>query len=394
VSSLVRRVLLVHNYYQQVGGEDLVFDSEKNLLQAKGHEVFEYTDTNARLGTMNRFSAARETVWSVSSYHNIKGLIVEKKPDVVHFHNTFLVISPAAYYACHAAGVPVVQTLHNYRLSCPSAIYYRDGKVCEDCLGRSFAWPGVLHSCYRGSRSQSLVVAAMLSYHRLIRTWSEKVAAYISLTVFGRDKMIEAGLPPHKIFVKPNFVLNATMGKVMKGDYALFVGRLTPEKGLIALLRAWSEAGNIPLKIAGDGALRNVVEQAALKNATIQYLGYQDRGAINSLMRNARFLVFPSEWYEGFPMTIAEAFACAVPVVASRHGAMTELVRDGETGLLFDTGDVQDLAAKVRWLWDHPEEAIRMGQAARQEYRQKYTPERNYQMLSDIYETVIAGNEQ
>jgi len=388
------RVLLVHNYYQHAGGEDIVFDSERNLLQTNGYKVFEYTDSNTRLGTINRFSAAYETIWSASSYKNIKRLISEKSPDIVHFHNTFLVISPAAYYACYEAGIPVIQTLHNYRLACPSAIFYRDARVCEDCLGKFFAWPGILHRCYRGSRSQTFVVASMLAYHRLIHTWSEKVNAYISLTEFGRNKMIEAGLPRQKIFVKPNFVPDENKGKVIPGNYALFLGRLTPEKGLTTLLRAWTEVADIPLKIAGDGPMRSIVEHAALKNPTIQYLGYQNHSTVISLMRNARFLVFPSEWYEGFPMTMAEAYAHGVSVIASRMGVMNEIVRDGETGMLFNAGDIQDLTAKTRWLWEHPKDAERMGRAARREYEQKYTPERNFKLLSDIYETVIAGRVQ
>ena len=387
-----QRVLLVHNYYQQAGGEDITFEAERNLLKANGHEVFEYTDSNMRHETMTRISAARETIWSDSSYRKLKRIILETGPDIVHFHNTFLVISPSAYYACYEARVPVVQTLHNYRLSCPSAIFYREGGVCEECLGKFFAWPGVLHSCYRGSRAQSFVVASMLTYHHLLHTWHEKVNAYICLTEFSRDKMIEAGLPRDKIFVKPIFMSIEKMESASSGNYALFLGRLTLEKGVMTLLRAWADIANVPLKIAGDGPMRSVVEQAALKNPNIQGLGYQDRNAVITLMQNARFLVLSSEWYEVFPMTIIEAYAHGVPVIAARIGGLNSIVREDETGLLFNPGDAEDLAAKVRWLWEHREDAHRMGVAARREYEQKYTAERNYRMLSDIYEKVIAGN--
>jgi glycosyltransferase involved in cell wall biosynthesis len=382
------RVLLVHNYYQQSGGEDVVFDSEKKLLEERGHTVFEYTDTNFRLQSLNRIAAARETIWSDHSYQKIRQKIVQNKPDVVHFHNTFLLISPAAYYACRELGIPIVQTLHNYRLICPSAIFYRNGGVCEDCLGKAFPWPGVLHKCYRGSHLQSLVVAAMLAYHRMIHTWSEIVDVFISLTEFGRNKMIEANLPSHKIFVKPNFVNREDVPRVGAGNHAIFIGRLTPEKGLNTLVKAWSFFDQIPLKILGNGVLHDEIEQNLPRAGFIELLGFQDRNSVFNLMNNSRFLVFPSEWYEGFPVAIAESFACGLPVIASRLGAMVELVTDGETGLLFEPGNAADLARKVQWLWSNPQESIRMGHNARKEYEDKYTPQRNYELLMSIYEKV------
>jgi len=390
----IRRVLMVHNQYQNVGGEDITFASERDLLHRHGIDVIEYIDNNDRINHLNPISAAIQTVWSQASFDALLELIRDSEPDIAHFHNTFLMISPSAYYACQEMNVPVVQTIHNYRLSCLAANFYRDGEVCEDCLGRRFALPGVYHRCYRNSYSQSFVVASMLSYHWFRRTWQEQVNAYIALTDFNREKLIQFGIPSGKIFRKPVFVDNVADSARQAGDFALYIGRLSREKGLETLIPAFSHLDFIPLKIAGDGPSRTYVEKYSKKYPHIQYLGFQERNEINSLLRNARFMVFPSEWYEVSPRTVVEAFALHLPIIASRLGAMAELVRDGETGLLFEAGNAEDLADKVKWLWANPQEVIRMGNNARKEYEEKYTPERNYEILMDIYEKVIHGNIQ
>jgi glycosyltransferase involved in cell wall biosynthesis len=385
------RVLSVHNFYQQAGGEDRVFLSEKALLQSYGHEVIEYTDTNDRLRTMNSIAAARQTIWSDSSYQAIKDLIRREKPNMAHFHNTFLLISPSAYYACHEMGVPVVQSLHNYRLFCPSAVFYRDGMICEDCLGKPFAWPGIYHRCYRNSRAQSGLVATFLASHRFLQTWQKKVDVYIALSEFSRRKFIQGGLPAAKIVVKPNFVSEPPGLPAAPGDYMLYLGRLSEEKGLKTLLAAWDQVGAISLKIIGDGPLRGLVENFVVDRPMVDYLGYRDPNTARDTLRGARAVIVPSVCYENFPLAIAEAFACGIPVAASRLGAMAELLDDGRTGLFFSPGDAGDLASKVRWLWDHPGDCARMGIAARTEYEKKYTPERNYELLLEIYSKAMSG---
>lgn len=381
------RILIVHNFYQQPGGEDAVFQAEADLLRSRGHEVVEFVEDNKNLNGVNPLKAVVDAVWSRESYRRIRALIQEIRPDVAHFHNTFLRISPAAYYACKEEGVPVVQTLHNYRLICPGALLMRNGRVCEDCLNKSIPWPGVVHGCWRDSRAQTAVVAGMLTFHRLRRTWTEQVDCYIALADFARQKFIEGGLPAEKIVVKPNVVNpDPGMGK-HESDFALFAGRLSPEKGLHTLLSAWKQLKGIALKIIGDGLLmeeaRTFVERKGLDG--VEFLGRRSREEVLRLMWEARALIFPSESYEGFPLTIAEAFACGLPMIASRLGAMAEIVEDGRTGLLFEPGNPEDLAEKVRWAWAHPEELKEMGQEARQEYEEKYTAERNYEMLMKIY---------
>ncbi len=382
------RILLIHNRYQQPGGEDAVFEVEKALLKRMGHEVIPFVEDNARLNGVNPLKVARNAVWSREAQDKIRRLIRETKPDVAHFHNTFLMISPAAYYACKEAEVPVVQTLHNYRLICPGALLMRGGQMCEDCMNKIVPWPGVVHGCWRASKMGTAVVVTMLSVHRRMKTWQEQVDVYIALTEFARQKFIEGGLPADKIMVKPNFMAPDPGAGQHEGEYALFVGRLSPEKGVQTLLRAWKHLGSIALKIVGDGPLmeeiRTFVRQEGLKN--VEILGRRPRDEVFHLMREAWMLMFPSEWYEGFPMAIAEAFACGLPVIASRLGAMAEIVEDGRAGLLFRPGDPEDLAAKIEWAWTHPKALAQMGEEARREYERKYTAERNYSMLMDIYE--------
>jgi glycosyltransferase involved in cell wall biosynthesis len=390
------KILVVHNAYQQRGGEDAVVGAESELLEANGHRVVRYERHNDELrerGALGRLGTALETVWSSRSFRAMRELIEREQPDVVHFHNTFPLISPSAYYACAGAAVPVVQTLHNYRLWCPGAKFLRDGKVCEACLGRAIAWPAVVHRCYRNSRPATTVAATMLAVHGAMGSWRTKVDAYIALSEFNRHKFIEGGLPPERIFVKPNFVQDHAGPRTRPGDYALFVGRLSEEKGPQLLLPAWRGMGTKPaLRIAGDGPLLQKLsadlEASPLRH--VEILGRCSPDAIRLLMKDARFLVFPSMWYEGFPMTIAEAFASGLAVVSARLGSMAELVRDGETGLHFEPGDVADLSAKAEWAWNHPDELSRMGAAARGEYEAKYNPSANYEMLMRIYRGAMA----
>ncbi len=380
------KVLLVHNHYQQPGGEDQVFREEGDLLEAHGNEVVRYRAHNDQVADMGRVALARDTLWNSAARRELEALIRRERPSIVHFHNTFPLISPAGYYAARAAGVPVVQTLHNYRLLCPNALFYRDGRPCEDCMGKAVTWPGVLHACYRGSRSASALVTTMLATHRALRTWVGMVDAYVALTEFARRKFVEGGLPAANMVVKPNFVHPDPGPGAGRGGYALFVGRLSPEKGVGTLLEAWERLGRrIPLKVVGDGPLVEQVISSAGRQPGVEYLGYRSPGEVHALMRDASMLVFPSEWYETFGRVAAEAFAAATPVVAADIGAIAELVEEGRTGLRFRPGDPTHLAAQVEWLLSHPEEHKRMRREARSEFEARYTADRNYGMLMEIY---------
>jgi glycosyltransferase involved in cell wall biosynthesis len=384
------RILIAHNYYQQPGGEDQIFATEASLLESRGHDVLRYTVHNDAIDTMNRLALARATVWNRASYRDLRALFRRERPDVAHFHNTFPLISPAAYDAAAAEGVAVVQSLHNYRLLCSNAYFYRDTHVCEDCLGRALPWPAVAHACYRESRAASAVVAGMIAIHQARRTWVDRVDVFIAaLTEFAREKFIQGGLPADKIVVKPNFVYPDPGAGTGGGGYALFAGRLAPEKGIATLLAAW-QGLRVPLKIVGDGPLRAEVRAAAERCDTIEWLGNQPAARVLELMKDAQVLVCPSVWYEGQPRVIIEAFAVGLPVIASRLGAMSSLIEHGRTGLHARPDDAADLAAQVAWAFANPNAIAQMRRAARAEFDASYTPEHNYQLLMQIYETAIA----
>lgn len=387
-------MLLVHNYYQQPGGEDQVFAAEADLLESHGHRVLRYTAHNDRVAELSRAAQAKATVWNAATYRDLRALIRAERPRVAHFHNTFPLISPAAYYAARAEKIPVVQTLHNYRLLCPNALFFREGGVCEDCMGKALPWPGVLHACYRASRPSSGAVATMLTAHRALGTWKGAVSTYIALTEFARRKFIQGGLPAQKVTVKPNFVdPDPGLGQG-RGGFMLFVGRLSQEKGIETLLAAWEQLDKkdrkVPLKIAGDGPLAPKVAQAAKRLETVEWVGRQPKGKVLSLMKDAQALIFPSVWYEGFPMVIAEAYAVGLPVIASDLGSMSSLIEHGRTGLHFRPGDSEDLAAQVRMVSAQPAKVGQMREGARNEFEAKYTAKRNYTLLMEAYRKVAA----
>lgn len=389
-------VLMVHNRYQQPGGEDAVFAAEIALLRAHGHRVtpllFDNREIPARRSPLGAARLAVGTVWSQAGAARVREAIRADRPDVVHFHNTFPLVSPAAYHAARAEGVPVVQTLHNYRLLCPSATFYRDGRVCEDCLGRAVAWPAVRHACYHGSRAETGAIAGMLATHRLLGTWARAVDVYIALSEFARGKFLAGGFPADRLVVKPNFVAPDPGMGAHRGDFALFVGRLSPEKGVGTLLAAWERLdGTVPLRIAGDGPLAPQVAEAAARVPGIEWLGAQPPEAIFELLGQARALIFPSEWYEGMSRVGIEAYATGTPIIATKIGTMAEFVRHGQTGFHVRPGDPADLAATVRRAWAEPTLLRDAGAAARAEYEARYTGERNYEQLMAIYERARAG---
>lgn len=380
------RILSVHSRYQIRGGEDESREAEERLLREMGHSVEVYEENNEKVTTVSPLPMALRTVWSVEAYETVKHRLARQPHDLVHVQNFFPLISPSVYYAAKAERVPVVQTLRNYRLLCPNALFFRDGRVCEDCLGKPVPWPGVLHACYRENRTATGAVATMLTVHRLMRTWSNMVDVYIALTEFARQKFIEGGFPANKIVVKPNFVHPDPGTGEGQGGYALFVGRLSAEKGLDTLLAAWEQLGaKIPLKIVGDGPLASWVVQTAKRLPQIEWLGRRPVEEVYALMGEAMVVIFPSQWYETFGRVAVEAFAKGTPVIAANIGAIAELIEHGRTGLHFRPGDSEDLAAKVEWALAHPGELACMRRSARTEFEAKYTAKENYRRLMEIY---------
>ena len=358
-------------------------EAEIDLLRRRGHVVEIYGRHNDEIAAIPRFSLASQTLWSGITVDDVARLINSFKPEVIHVHNTFPLISPSLYWAANRAGIPIVQTLHNFRLLCPQAMFLREAKVCEDCLGK-IPWRGVVRGCYRGSPTQSLVLASMVTFHRAIGTWQNKVTRYIALNAFCRSKFIAGGLPADRIVVKPNFVDFSAPAEVIRHGF-LFVGRLSSEKGVSVLVDAVRQISGVVVCVAGTGPEDYLLDGVA----GLQPLGALSGEAVRIEMNKASALILPSIWYENFPRTLVEAFGCGLPVIASRIGALAELVEDGVTGLLFEPGNANDLAAKMQWAEQNPEQMRQMGQNARKLYEAEYTADRNYGQLIEIYRDAI-----
>jgi glycosyltransferase involved in cell wall biosynthesis len=360
--------------------------------------VVPYVRSNKELASVSglgRIAIVSQMLWSSDSRRDFAAVLDEEHPEIVHIHNTFMVISPSIYSACRERGIPVVQTLHNYRLLCPASNFYRDGRVCEECVEHGLL-RSVRYGCYRHSREATAGVALMIAVHRQLNTWRECVTCFITLTEFARQRFIAAGFPSNKFVVKPNFVDPDPGERSGSGEYAVYVGRLAEDKGLGVLLDAWKRVGGqYPLQIVGDGPERAMLE-ARVRDwglSGITFRGLLSRADAIAAVKNARFTVVPSTWYETFGMCIAESFACGTPVVCSRLGAMAEIVTDRCDGLHFTPGDAEDLASKVKWAWRHPEELAEMGRAGRRKYERDYTAEKNYSLLMGIYEQTVAAHE-
>jgi glycosyltransferase involved in cell wall biosynthesis len=390
------KVMIVHNANQQYSGDDIVVAHESKLLTDAGNHVVFFRRSNWDVDSytgLRRISLVKRTIWASDTRHDLARALREEKPDVVHVHNTFVMISPSIYSACCEAGIPVVQTLHNFRLFCPSATFFRNGKVCEECMQHSLL-RGVAYGCYRGSRGATAATALMLEFHRLRGTWHREISCFVALSEFARRKFIEGGLPAEKITVKPNFIDPDPGNRTGDGDYAIFVGRLSHEKRVDMILAAWKRLRiQIPILIIGGGPEEEQLRAQAAREGLINvhFKGKLPREQTIAALNNARFLVFPSEWYECFPMTLAESLACGTPVICTRMGSMPEVVIEGRNGLHYTPGNVDELAQHVEWAWTHPQDMRLMGQQARKDYEAKYTAEKNYPMLMEIYRRAMEG---
>jgi glycosyltransferase involved in cell wall biosynthesis len=380
-------VLVLHNAYKEAGGEDQVFDREVDLLRDHGHNVKTYLVRNDEIDDWSISGRIIRPLWNREQYRAVDALLCEFHADIVHVHNFYAVLSPSVYYAVRKHSAAIVQSLHNYRIGCANASFWRDGHVCLDCLKEPLPWSGIFHACYRGSYGASLSVTAMNVTHRFAGTWRSKVDAYIVMTQFARDILVRAGLPQERLHVKPNFTRERSVESRAERGGALFVARLCKEKGADLLLDAWKRLDR-PLRIIGDGPLMSAIPR---DNPAVEFMGRRSATEVAGAMAEAAFLVMPSTLFETFGLVIIEAYAARLPVLASRLGAMAELVEDGRTGLLFEPGNIDDLAAKAKWAFDHPIEMAQMGTDAYAKYRESFTPEKNYSRLLSIYHEAIAA---
>jgi glycosyltransferase involved in cell wall biosynthesis len=379
------RILLVHNHYRSLGGETVVFEAERDLLIQNGHTVETFTRSNETLATLHSQISAG------IGYFNNRGIAKEFeplldsfKPDIVHAHNIFPIISPSVLLSARTRGIPCVMTLHNYRLICPNAMLLRNNKPCEDCMDKSFPWPGIQHACYADSFQRSLHMATLSQWHHQYQTWPKSVSRFIALSEFSKALFIKSfhQFPPEKISVKPNFIEDRGFS-LEKSDTFLYVGRLSPEKGIDCLIKAFSESQK-PLRIIGDGPLADDVLQASQNFPNIQFDGFQSRDTVFQALKQAKALIFPSIWYEGCPLTLLEALSCGTPIIGSHIGNIPEF--SGSTALLFEPNNTQELNQHIQTIETDYRQRC---QQARQDYERFYNPEVNYQKLIQIYEDVI-----
>ena len=386
------RILLAHNRYQHQGGEDTVVDQEEQMLKSAGHDVERLqVDNDSIVGIRGQLSAALGSFFSVPSYSLALKHLRSFKPNVLHVHNLFPRLSPAVYYAAAQAQVPVVQTLHNYRLVCVAGSLFREGTPCEDCLAEHSFVPGVRHSCYRGSRAGSAVVGTGTAIHQILGTWSQRVHRYITLTEFATDIIAGARIPRSRISLKPNFSKDVGIGNG-SGDFALFVGRLSEDKGIEFLIQA-DLLGHIslPIAVVGVGPLGTRLREACSRpGSRLTWLGRKSKDEVRTLMKSARVLVLPSLWYEGFPMVAVEALSLGLPILASRIGGLPEIIEDAVSGILFTPGDIQSFAAALLLFTCNRERELEMRSAARRRFLERYTEQLNYDLLIRIYDQVIS----
>ena len=385
------KILFVHNEYQQRGGEDIALQLEQDALLRRGHEVYSIVFSNKwESENESRWAAAKNAIYNKSAAELLKDRIDETNPDLVHVHNIFFRASPSILYACEERNVPVVMTLHNYRLICANALLLRYNHVCENCVQKRLPLAGVIHKCYRNSFSESLLVSSFSGFHKLAGTWKKKVNQYIVLTEFAKQKMLNSslGLSEEQIVVKPNYTPDLGIGVLPRENYYLFVGRLSTEKGIESLLEA-SVVFGFPLKIAGDGPQQDRLVSKYSAYSHIQFLGKQGRTEVLSLMKKCKAFIFPSIWYEGLPYTIIEAFSTGTPVLSSNLGAMKELIVDNYNGFHFGAGEINSIGEAVK-KFDQLNPA-HLYEGARKSYEENYTVEKHYDSILKIYQPLING---
>ncbi|MFN2496641.1 MAG: glycosyltransferase [Pseudonocardiaceae bacterium] len=393
------RVLVVHNRYrsEQPSGEDRVVDQEVSLLADAGHQVSTFerrSDDIAAMSLLGKAAIPFRVPWNPAVRAELASRLREERPDVVHIHNTFPLLSPSVVAACADADVPAVATLHNYAMVCPPGTLYRDGRVCTDCVG---AWPipAIRHGCYRDSSAATAPVAVNMVANR--RRWWSGVARFFCISNAQRYILIQAGMPAQRLAVKHNFVVDPGKQRSGAGEYLLYLGRLTDEKGVRLLMTAWDCVGTggglgLPVVLAGAGPLHGELARWAQGREDVRYLGLQTRAECAELLAHAAAVVAPSAWLEAFGLVVVEAMAAAVPTVAAAHGAFVELVEDGVTGLLHRPGDAGSLAECLRRVVATPERNRMMGEAARRRYERDFTPSAGLARLIAGYEAAIAGS--
>ncbi len=390
---------MIHNRYQYAGGEDASTKAEIDLLRQNKHKVTLLEDSNERIekfSTLEKLELFFTAAWNNKSYQQLRLQLQQLKPDLLHVQNFFPLFSPSIHAAAKSLDIPTIQHLRNFRLGCLNAYLFRKGKICEACIGKN-PWRGLVYRCYRGSLPASLGVWNMITYNRWRGTWLKDVDAFITPSQFAAKKLIEIGISSDRLYVKPNITPDPLVGQSIPPlpdrPTFLYIGRLSPEKGIITLLKAWEKLARSQwqLEIVGDGAQRQELEQLKSDRQlnNVNFRGYQPSQKVWEAIKQATAIIVPSQWYETFGRVVIEAFACGRGVLVSNLGALSELVKEGETGFLISPDDIDAWVEKIEWSGNNYIEMTRIGQQCRQVYLQQYTPEVNYQKTIEIYRQVL-----
>lgn len=386
------KILLLHNYFSFTGGEDVYHDSLKTLLTAKGNEIIEFTRDSKDIGEsiFSRLLVSQRAFWNGNVYRRLSEIILKEKPKIAHFNNIFPLITPSAYHICNKLGIPIVQTVHDYRYICQGAQLFRNHRICDLCVHKHILPYPILYKCYHRSRSASLIFDTSFQFHRIIKSF-DGINKFIFPSNFSRNYFLKhSDIPERKAIVVPYFTgADKNAGNhTVKKDYFLFVGRLSEEKGIKELLDVFSSLPKYKLVVIGDGPLRKQVDQyKKYKNIVIR--GFLSRKVISNYMRDALAVVIPSLWFEVSPLVLIEAYANKTPVIVPEFGAFQEAVRERETGLFYRQYDFADLKSKIVFAYEHKSLMLKMGQNALGEYMTRYTPRKHYQMLMKVYRSLI-----
>ncbi|GAB4131255.1 MAG: glycosyltransferase [Raineya sp.] len=383
------RILQIHNLYTKKGGEDITIEAEKNLLLSKNHIVEQLFFDNKSIHGTEKLKFFYKSLYNLKAQEIVREKIRHFQPDVIHIHNLFYVASPSILYEIQKQKVPIVLTIHNFRLICAGALLLRNGQVCELCIQKKFPLAGIQHKCFQNSALKTAQLTLITGLHKLLGTWQNKVDTYITLTEFVKNKLVHSSLqlPEEKIQIKPNFAPDKGFSRLEeRADFFLFVGRLSQEKGIKILLEA-TKIYDFHLEIIGEGAMANIVKEYAHNNPKITYHGFQGTDFIIEKMKQCKALLFPSVWYEGMPLTIMEAFSTGTPIIISDIDNLNQMVGNGYDGLHFKTADSKDLAEKIYYFEQNATPVFY--ENARKTYETLYSPEKNYQKLMEIYQKVI-----
>jgi glycosyltransferase involved in cell wall biosynthesis len=396
------KILLVHNFYGSTApsGENTAFVAEASLLRNRGHSIVEFTRHSDELlhqGLYGTVRGALGTIWNPVSLRKLKSTLRDIRPEIVHVHNTFPILSPSVLYATSDLNIPTVMTLHNYRIGCSAATALRKDEPCTLCLDKKSVLPALRYGCYRDSRIATLPVSLMIALHNAKNTWKKNVDAFITLTEFQREKMAQFGIPEASLFVKPQFLENPPepLPWQRRESKAVFIGRLYTAKGIHILIDSWKKWGKnaAPLEIIGDGPMRNELMSAAGKSeaaGSISFLGNLSHAEAMRKLSSAKLLILPSLCFEGFPMVVQEAYAYGVPIAASNIGSLPHLIAENRTGTLFTPGNAESLLASVQPLLADDKQLRILGAQAKQEFDSKYTAGKNYDILMSIYASAAA----